>query len=374
MVESSSLRIVDLRNNLWEVFSFGPAKIKRPVYDLEVRIVTETIVSGIRPTGRLHFGNYFGALKTWVELQDDHECYFFVADWHALTTSYDNTGELQSNSFSVVRDCLAAGLDPDRCTIFRQSDVSEHAELHLLLEMITPEGWLKRNPTYKETRDQLGEKRTRHVGFLSYPVLQAADVLAYAGTRVPVGEDQKPHLEIGRRIVRRFNNLYDTDLPEMEALIKDTPKLLGLDGRKMSKSYGNCIYLSDPPEERREKIMSAKTDMGPEPGAEVPEDGPVGNLFLMMDLFEAGDLDDQYRKEYRTGDIQYGYMKQDLAEAVNDYFSEMDERRKYYQNNPQEVREILEEGSAKAKSVASETLETVRDAMGLRNHENLRGR
>jgi tryptophanyl-tRNA synthetase len=330
-----------------------------------VNSVTDTVVSGIRPTGRLHFGNYFGALKTWIELQEEYECYFFVADWHALTTSYDETEEINKNTFDLVRDCLAAGLDPDQCTIFRQSEVPEHAELHLMLEMITPEGWLKRNPTYKEAQQELGEKRTRHVGFLSYPVLQTADVLAYEGTKVPVGEDQKPHLEIGRRIVRRFNDLYDADLPEMEALIKDTPKLLGLDGRKMSKSYGNCIYLSDSPEERKNKIMSAETDMGSDPGDQVPEEGPVANLFLMMELFDAGDLAEEYREEYRDGEIQYGYMKQDLAEAINEYFSEMDERRSYYDNNPDEIHDVLEQGRSDAKDVASDTLKTVRNAMGL---------
>lgn len=320
----------------------------------------------MRPTGPLHLGNYFGALKTWIELQEDHECYFFVADWHALTTSYDDTDEIQENRRRIVRDWLAAGLDPDKCTIFLQSDVPEHAELHLLLEMITPEGWLKRNPTYKEAVEELGEKRTRHVGFLSYPVLQTADVLAYHGTRVPVGEDQKPHLEIGRRIVRRLNDLYDADLPEMEALIKDTPKLLGLDGRKMSKSYGNCIYLSDSPDERKDKIMSAKTDTGPdEPGQSVPSDGPVANLFRMMEMFEAEEQAKEYREEYRNAEIQYGYMKQDLAKAMNEYFEPMDQRRKDLLDNEDEIQSVLDSGRQRAQEVASQTLDTVKEAMNL---------
>jgi tryptophanyl-tRNA synthetase len=320
----------------------------------------------MRPTGRLHLGNYFGALKTWVELQEDYDCYFFVADWHALTTSYDDTEEIQQNRIEVVRDWLAAGLDPEKCTIFFQSQVPEHAELHLMLEMITPEGWLKRNPTYKEAQQELGEKRTRHVGFLSYPVLQTADVLAYKGTKVPVGEDQRPHLELGRRIVRRFNDLYDADLPEMEALIKDTPKLLGLDGRKMSKSYNNCIYLSDSPEEREDKVMSAQTDTGPEEsGQSVPGEGPVANLFLMMELFGAEDLADEYREEYRNAEIQYGYLKQDLAEAMNEYFAKMDKHRNELEEDDAPVRKVLEEGRDEARGVAEETLAFVKDRMGL---------
>lgn len=328
--------------------------------------MSDVVVSGMRPTGRLHLGNYFGALKTWVELQEDYDCYFFVADWHALTTSYDDTDEIQKNRIEVVRDWLAAGLDPEKCTIFFQSQVPEHAELHLMLEMITPEGWLKRNPTYKEAQQELGKKRTRHVGFLSYPVLQTADVLAYHGTKVPVGEDQRPHLELGRRIVRRFNDLYDADLPEMEALIKDTPKLLGLDGRKMSKSYNNCIYLSDSPEERKDKVMSAQTDSGPEePGQSVPEEGPVANLFLLMELFDAKNTAQEYREEYRAGEIQYGYMKQDLAEVMNEYFSGMDDRRKELEEDDEKVQEVLEDGREEARGIASDTLANIKEKMGL---------
>lgn len=325
----------------------------------------EVVVSGMRPTGPLHLGNYLGALSTWLDLQEDHECFFFVADWHALTTHYDRTEDLGRHVRAVLTDWLAAGLDPKRCVIFRQSDVPEHAQLHLLLEMITPEGWLKRNPTYKDARENLGESRTRHVGFLAYPVLQAADVLAYRGTRVPVGEDQKPHLEIGRRIVRRFNHLYDADLPEMEAILRETPRLLGLDGRKMSKSYDNCIYLGDTPEERREKVMSHQTDVGSEPGDEVPEEGPVANLFRLMKLFGSEETLRDYREDYRAGEIQYGYMKQDLAEAMNEHFVDFDERRRRLEENPDRLDEVLARGRKQARDVASGTLEEVRDHMGL---------
>jgi tryptophanyl-tRNA synthetase len=327
--------------------------------------MSEVIVSGMRPTGRLHLGNYFGALRTWLELQENEECYFFIADWHALTTHYDKAGEIADNCVGMLIDWLALGLDPKQCVIFRQSEVPQHAELHLLLEMITPESWLKRNPTYKGTQEQLGKKRTGHIGFLSYPVLQTADVLSYRATAVPVGEDQRPHLEIGREIVRRFNHLYDADLPEMKALIKDVPNLLGLDGRKMSKSYNNCIYLSDSPSVRKEKIMKAQTDMGPQPGAEIPEEGPVANLFLMLELFGAGEKLEKYQSDYRAGKIKYGYLKQDLAAAVNDYFSEYDRRREQLERNPGQVYDILDSGRKKAEKKASETLDYVRKKMGL---------
>lgn len=327
--------------------------------------MSEVVVSGMRPTGKLHLGNYLGALKTWLELQREHECYFFVADWHALTTSYDDTENLQEYRRQVAIDWLAAGLDPEECTIFLQSEIPEHAELHVLLEMITPEAWLKRNPTYKGAQEELGEQRTSHVGFLSYPVLQTADVLAYRATRVPVGEDQRPHLEIARDIVRRFNHFYGADLPEMEAIIKNTPQLLGLDGRKMSKSYNNCIFLSDSPEERTDKIMSAKTDAGPDPGARLPREGPVANLFLMLELFGDDETLEEYREAYRSGEIQYGYMKQDLGEAMNQYFAEFDRRRRELENDFDRVREVLDRGRRQARDVAAQTLEHVKRKMNL---------
>ncbi len=327
--------------------------------------MSEVVVSGMRPTGKLHLGNYLGAMKTWLELQREHECYFFIADWHALTTSYDDTENLQKYRRQVAVDWLAAGLDPEECTIFLQSEIPEHAELHVLLEMITPESWLKRNPTYKGAQAELGEQRTSHVGFLSYPVLQTADVLAYRATRVPVGEDQRPHLEIARDSVRRFNHFYGAELPEMEAIIKNTPQLLGLDGRKMSKSYNNCIYLSDSPSERAEKSMSAKTDAGPDPSARLPREGPVANQILMLELFGDEETLEEYREAYRSGEIQYGYLKQDLGEAMNRYFAEFDERRRELENDFDHVREVLDRGRRQAREVASQTLEHVKQKMNL---------
>lgn len=329
-------------------------------------MVSDRVVSGMRSTGRLHLGNYFGALKSWLEIQANHEAFFFVADWHALTTGSQDTEDLRQHRQSIVLDWLAAGLDPDQVTVFVQSEVPEHAELHLLFEMVTPESWLRRNPTYKGAQEELGDEETSSVGFLSYPVLQTADVLAYHGEKVPVGKDQLPHLEIGRKIARRFNHRYDTDLPEMEPILQETPEILGLDGRKMSKSYDNCIYLSDDPETRRDKIMKAQTDTGPEPGDEVPEEGPVANLFRLLELVDAQEKRDQYAEEYRNGSIQYGYLKQDLAEAMNDYFQEFDRRRKELADDPDYVQNILAEGRKQAREVAEKTLGKLREAMNLR--------
>ncbi|NLH86908.1 MAG: tryptophan--tRNA ligase, partial [Firmicutes bacterium] len=212
------------------------------------------ILSGNRPTGKLHLGNFAGALANWVKLQEDYECLFMVADWHALTTGYDDTSELKEYTREMLIDWISAGLDPEKSVIFRQSDVKEHAELHLLLSMITPLGWLERCPTYKEQLQQLSGKEITNYGFLGYPVLMASDILVYKADTVPVGEDQLPHLELAREIARRFNYLYTPTFPEPQAKLSQVPLLPGVDGRKMSKSYGNTIALSDPPERVRELV------------------------------------------------------------------------------------------------------------------------
>ena len=207
------------------------------------------VLSGMRSTGKVHLGNYVGALQNWVRMQDQYECFFFIADWHALTTDYADTSRVKGNSIEVLLDWLAAGLDPERCTMFIQSHVPQHAELHLLFSMITPLGWLERVPTYKEQRENITEKDLTTYGFLGYPVLQAADILMYKGDFVPVGEDQVPHVELTREIARRFNQFYGKItpvFPEPQPLLTPTPKLPGTDGRKMSKSYGNTIMLTDP--------------------------------------------------------------------------------------------------------------------------------
>src|SRR3984885_4877933 len=243
------------------------------------------VLSGMRPTGKLHLGNYMGALANWVKLQDNYECYFFIADWHALTTDYADPSRLKLNTLDVALDWLAAGLDPERSTIFIQSHVPQHAELHLLFSMITPLGWLERVPTYKEQQENITEKDLNTYGFLGYPVLQAADILIYKGDFVPVGEDQVPHVELTREVARRFNMFYTKKngiavFPEPQPLLTPTPKLPGTDGRKMSKSYGNAIMLTDPEPVVRQKLKTMVTDPArvrrTDPGN--PDVCPVGDL------------------------------------------------------------------------------------------------
>ncbi|MEW6325692.1 MAG: tryptophan--tRNA ligase, partial [Nitrospirota bacterium] len=218
------------------------------------------IVSGMQPSGKLHLGNWLGALKNWVELQARHECFFFVADWHALSTNYAETASIRAHTREMVIDWLSAGLDPQRSTLFVQSRVPEHAALHVILSMLTPVPWLERNPTYKEKQEELKDRDLATYGFLGYPVLQAADILIYRPAAVPVGVDQLPHLELCREIARRFNRLYTPVFPEPEALLSEAPKVAGTDGRKMSKSYNNAIYLSDPEPVVREKLRTMTTD------------------------------------------------------------------------------------------------------------------
>ena len=221
------------------------------------------VLSGMRPTGKLHLGNYVGALDNWVRMQDNYDCFFFIADWHALTTDYADTSRVKQNSLEVMLDWLAAGLDPERCTMFIQSHIPQHAELHLLFSMVTPLGWLERVPTYKEQRENIQEKDLGTYGFLGYPVLQAADILMYKGDFVPVGEDQVPHVELTREIARRFNMFYSKRsqvFPEPQPLLTPSPRLPGTDGRKMSKSYGNTILLTDPEPLVRQKLKTMVTD------------------------------------------------------------------------------------------------------------------
>jgi tryptophanyl-tRNA synthetase len=245
-----------------------------------VEKLVETIVSGTRPTGRLHLGHLHGALKNWIRLQDKYRCFFFVADWHALTTDYVSPQGIRGNTLEMVIDWLGIGLDPDRCVIFRQSSIKEHAELHLLLSMITPVPWLERNPTYKEQMNEMVGKDLSTYGFLGYPVLQAADIMMYRAHKVPVGVDQAPHVELTREIVRRFNQVYRPIFPEPDVLLTETQKLPGLDGRKMSKSYNNAVFLSDSPKEIDQKLSRMMTDPARvrrnDPGE--PEKCPAFNL------------------------------------------------------------------------------------------------
>ncbi len=324
------------------------------------------VLSGMRSTGKLHLGNYVGALKNWVAMQETYECYFFVADWHALTTDYADTSRVKQNSLDVLMDWLAAGLDPARCTMFIQSHVPQHAELHLLLSMITPLGWLERVPTYKEQRENIAEKDLSTYGFLGYPVLQSADILIYKGDFVPVGEDQVPHVELTREIARRFNGIYSANdkpvLPEPQPLLTQTPKLPGTDGRKMSKSYGNTILLTDPEAVVRQKLKTMVTDPArvrrSDPGN--PDVCPVGDLHK---IFSTAETMEKVNVGCRSAGIGCIECKGWAADALVQILNPMQERRKQYESNPRLAWDILETGSAKAREVADATMREVRAAM-----------
>jgi len=258
------------------------------------------VLSGNRPTGKLHWGNYFGALKNWVKLQDEYDCFYFIADWHALTTGYENTSEIEPAIKDVLKDWFAVGIDPKKSTIFVQSWVPEHAELHLLLSMITPLGWLERVPSYKDMKQQLSDRDLNMYGFLGYPLLQAADILIYLAHFVPVGEDQVAHLEFGREVVRRFHHLMGKEVfVEPKPLLTDTPRVPGTDGRKMSKSFGNAIYIADDDETIRKKMMQTITDPQRK-RKDDPGDPDVCNIFayhkLYTDKAEVKKIDGMCRK------------------------------------------------------------------------------
>ncbi|MDH3744554.1 MAG: tryptophan--tRNA ligase [Acidobacteriota bacterium] len=322
------------------------------------------VLSGMRATGRIHLGNYFGAIKNWVDLQDHYDCHYCVADWHALTTDYADTGDIAANALEAVADWLAVGLDPERCVIFVQSWVPEHAELHLLLSMITPLGWLERVPTYKEQIQQLKKRDLSNYGFLGYPVLQTADILLYRAHFVPVGEDQASHLELSREITRRFNGLYGPVFPEPKALFTPTPKVPGLDGRKMSKSYANAIDIADTPEEIRRKCSSMFTDptriRRSDPGH--PE---TCNLFAFHRLVSPPDVQERVERECRLAQIGCVDDKKLLAEQLIEFLTPMRERREALLANRDELMDILRDGSKRARERARETMDEVRSAMSL---------
>lgn len=334
------------------------------------------VLSGMRPTGKLHLGNYMGALKNWVELQnatnDDgtpkYECYFFIADFHALTTDYADTSELPANVKDVLLDFLAAGLDTKRSTIFLQSEVPAHAELSLLLGMIAPLGWLERVPTYKDQQEQLKEKDLATYGFLGYPVIMSADILVYQTEFVPVGLDQAAHVEITREIARRFNHIYGVDdreiLPEPKVLLTPSPKLPGTDGRKMSKSYGNTILLSDPEPEIRAKLKTMVTDPARirRTDAGNPEICPV---FDLHKVFSSGETQTEVRAGCTTAGIGCIQCKGWLADAVVKELAPIQERRHYFEAHPDEANAILDEGAVRANARAEQTMREVRTAVRL---------
>jgi tryptophanyl-tRNA synthetase len=394
----------------------------------------DRVLSGMRPTGYMHIGHYHGALKNWVALQSQYECFYFIADWHALTTNYDDPRVVAKSTFETIADWLAAGLDPNQCTIFLQSQVPQHAELSLLLGMITPLGWLERVPTYKEQQENLSEKDLTTYGFLGYPLMQTADIIVYRANKVPVGEDQVSHLEISREIARRFNHIYGreagfeekaaaaikklskdqgklyesyklaynqngdqaaielgkalvssagslsnndkellygfltgarkTILPEPQALLTKIPKVTGLDGRKMSKSYGNAIDLREPPESVEKKIRAMKTDpkraRRNDPGN--PDDCPVWTLHQIYS-------DDARKAWVREGCTTAGIgcleCKQPVIDAVRAELAPMQERIREIEAKPGYVKDVLRAGCARAREVTEATMRDVRDAMGL---------
>jgi tryptophanyl-tRNA synthetase len=327
------------------------------------------VLSGMRPTGKPHLGNYMGALYNWVRLQGEFECYFCIVDWHALTTDYADLSQLADNTREVALDFLAAGLDPEQCVIFVQSHVKQHAELHLLLSMITPLGWLERVPTYKEQQENIIGKDLTTYGFLGYPLLQSADILIYQADFVPVGQDQVAHVELTREVTRRFNNFYTKAnqkpiFPEPQVLLTPSPKLPGTDGRKMSKSYGNTILLSDPEAVIRQKLKPMVTDPArirrTDPGN--PEVCPV---FDLHKVFSSAETQEKAREGCTTASIGCIECKSWLADAVVAELAPIQERRSKYENNPQLVTDILEEGKRRAAVRAEQTMREVRAAVGL---------
>jgi tryptophanyl-tRNA synthetase len=355
------------------------------------------VLSGMRPTGKLHLGNYVGALRNWVGLQDDYDCFFFIADWHALTTDYADTRSVKQNSLEVMIDYLAAGLDPERSTLFIQSHVLQHAELHLLFSMITPLGWLERVPSYKEQRENLKDKDLGTYGFLGYPLLQSADILIYSPAPdlpeserklfVPVGEDQVPHVELTREVARRFNQFYSfrrkpfpygsgyplierihrNAFVEPQPLLTPSPKLPGTDGRKMSKSYGNTILLSEPEGSLRQKLKTMVTDPArirrTDPGN--PDVCPVGDLHK---IFSTAETMAKVNEGCRTAGIGCIECKTWASDSLWREIAPIQERRQKYEANPKLAWDILEQGSTKARAVAEATMVEAREAANL-SHE-----
>jgi tryptophanyl-tRNA synthetase len=316
----------------------------------------------MRPTGKIHLGNYEGALKNWVRLQESYQSYHFVADWHALTSDYADTSKVHDNTVVMVTDWLAAGLDPKKAVIFVQSLVPEHAELHIYFSAVTPLGWLERVPTYKEQRENITDKDLGNYAFLGYPVLQAADICMYKADFVPVGQDQVAHVELTREIVRRFNNFYGEVFPEPAALLTANPKLTGTDGRKMSKSYGNTIELGDTPDVIRAKTRQMITDRTrikrTDPGH--PE---ACDVCQMHRLFVPAAVADQFDDDCRNARIGCVDRKKALADALIEYLAPITERLNYYREHPDEVRDIILDGSRRAREEAGRVMGEVRRAM-----------
>jgi tryptophanyl-tRNA synthetase len=319
------------------------------------------IVSGMRPTGRLHLGHLHGALNNWKNLQNEYECFFFVADWHAMTTEYANTGNIRESIPDIIMDWISVGLDPELCTFFVQSAIQEHTELHLIFSMITPLSWLERNPTYKEQLRELTQRDLHTYGFLGYPVLQAADILMYKANGVPVGEDQAPHVELTREIARRFNFIYKKEVfPEPATMLAPTSRLLGLDRRKMSKSYNNAIFLTDTDEEISSKTSQMITDPQRMKKSD-PGDPKVCNVFSFHEIYSPSDVVSRIDKECRTAAIGCVECKKIMARHLIEAMLPIRQKRKELESDPSRVKKIINMGNDQAKSIARETMQEVRD-------------
>ena len=320
------------------------------------------ILSGMRPTGPLHLGNLLGALDNWIRMQDEYDCFYFIADWHALTSDYEDTNLIEEYRKEIMIDWLSAGLTPEKSTLFVQSRVKEHSELFLILSMITPVPWLERNPTYKEQIGQLSNKDLSTFGFLGYPVLQAADIIMYKPYGVPVGVDQAPHVEITREIARRFNYFYGNVFPEPRVILTETPKVLGADRRKMSKSYDNAIFLSDSPQKIRKKIAGFITD--PQRARRSDPGNPdVCNVFSFHRLYTPPEKVKEIDQQCRSAAIGCVECKQTMAENLITALEPIRDKRAYYEDHPEQVEEIMVAGSEKASQTARQTMQEVREAV-----------
>ena len=328
------------------------------------------IVSGMRSTGKLHFGHYLGVIQNWVKLQREYESFFFVADWHALTTKYDNTANLKQDVVDVVIDWLACGIDPEVSTIYVQSLVPEIAELNIYLSMITPQNWVERDPTLKDMakilRTKEGANSQLSYGLLGYPVLMSADIMMFNATAVPVGIDQVAHIEITRDIARRFNNIYKTDFfKEAKPLLNHCSLICGLDGNKMGKSFNNDIKISDTAEVTAKKIMTAITDRSRLRKTDLGHPDQCEVAFKYWEIFGSPELVSNVESECEQGLRGCADCKRQLAEVINEYFAPIRDKRHYYEEHPEEVKEIIHDGSARAREEAQKVLKEVRKIIGM---------
>ena len=320
------------------------------------------IVSGMRPTGKIHLGHLHGALLNWKKLQEEYECFYFIADWHALTSDYARPEIIRETTYEIIIDWISMGLDPEVSTFFIQSHIKEHAELHLIFSMITPLPWLERNPTYKEQLRELTHKDVYTYGFLGYPVLQAADILIYKANGVPVGEDQAPHVELTRETARRFNHLYGEIFPVPNVLLTPTSKLLGIDRRKMSKSYNNAIFLTDTDEEISEKVGQMITD--PQRARRNdPGDPDICNVFSFHEIYTDKEIVESIKRECRSADIGCVECKKIMASSLKIGLAPIKARRRELESDIDKVKEIVSEGNKRARAIAQRTMTEVREAV-----------